>query len=527
MNFQLPDNIADLSAAELRELAANLRAQRKQFAIDNLQMSAEDFDSWTQAGRAVSILETLADEAEAAERAETEAAEAAAAEAAAQDDEPGDEDDDGDDDETEASHVPTGLALDSTREIVRAGSGWVSTGLGNVSRGTEFATLTDLGEVVQEIMASMAAGDNDKRIVATLPARPTEAQRISGDQWFVDLAARTAQDEIEAAFCPPLTPLYDLSCANVTRRPVFNGLPTFVPDANRGGFRVPESPSLFDITGGFGQWTSTNDADLEAIKNACQTISCVDWNDFEWYATYRCLTVRNMMQMTFPELVEAYLNRLQARWARYAEVLLLEAMGTASTSIDGFAQSYGANVSLTRNIMTYLAKYAEIERWDEPMMDAWMPRWLLWALRMDLASRRQGSYVPATEAEVTRRFTDIGVTPRWYMDRPSWATPISPLAVNGDLTMFPSQVEILIHRRGKFAVMDKGELSLGLGGNPFRMEDDVRRNQATFFFESFEGLIDTDSCPAHIITVPGLCYNGAQIADVAIECEGYDLTPGS
>lgn len=523
MNFQLPENIADLSAAELRDLARDMRAARKQFALDNLQMTAEQFDEWTQAGRAVSILETLAAEKAADEQAEADAQ--AAAEAAAAAEETDEDSDDDDDDETEASStpLPTGLALDSETEIVRPGSGWLATGIGGVSRGTEFETMTDLGEVVQGIMSSMAAGDNDKRIVATLPARPTEAQHLSGDQWFVDLAARTASDEIEAAFCTPLTPLYDLSCANATRRPVFNGLPTFVPDANRGGFRVPESPSLFDITGGFGQWTSANDADLEAIKDACQTISCVSWNDFEWYATYRCLTVRNMMQMTFPELVEAYLNRLQARWARYAEVLLLEAMGTASTSIDGFAQGYGANVSITRNIMTYLAKYAEIERWDTPDMDAWMPRWLLWALRMDLASRRQDAYVPATEAEVTRRFTDIGITPRWYMDRPSWATPISPLAVNGDLTFFPSQVEILIHRRGKFAVMDKGELSLGLGGNPFRMEDDVRRNQATFFFESFEGLIDTDSCPAHIITVPGLCYSGVQIADAQIECEGYDM----
>jgi hypothetical protein len=70
--------------------------------------------------------------------------------------------------------------------------------------------------------------------------------------------------------------------------------------------------------------------------------------------------------------------------------------------------------------------------------------------------------------------------------------------------------------------MDKGELNLGLGGNPLRIEDDVRRNQATFFFESFEGLIDTDSCPAHLITVPGLCYNGQQIADTVILCEGQD-----
>ena len=114
------------------------------------------------------------------------------------------------------------------------------------------------------------------------------------------------------------------------------------------------------------------------------------------------------------------------------------------------------------------------------------------------------------------------------MDRPSWATPFgngtgNPFSVNGDLVMFPSTVQILLHRRGKFAVINKGQLQLGLGGNPLRIEEDVRRNQATFFFESFEGLVDTDSCPAHLLTIPGLCYHGGQIADQQIECEGIDM----
>lgn len=549
---QLPENLAELNATDLRNLAKEFRAARRQAATDNPQMTAEQFSEWETAGATASLLDHLADDADAdaaadatiaaaAAAEEAAAAEAAAAEeAAAADDTESDDDDDdtGDDDggDTDGEHsggeitvhetLPTGLALESSEgDTMTRTQNWVATGAAGsgVDRGYAFADTVEIGEAVQSVMTQMAAGDNDKRVIATMDAHVTDAQRISGDQLFVDMARLTNPDEIEAAFCTPLTPLYALACANVTRRPVFGGLPTFVPDANRGGFRVPSSPSLTDITGGFGQWTSVNDADLDAIKAACQTIECVSWSDFEWYATYRCLTVRNMMQMTFPELVDAYLNRLQARWAKYAEVLLLEAMGTASTSVDGIAQSYGANVSLTRNILTYLGKYAEIERWDTPDMDAWMPRWLLWALRMDLASRRQDAYVPATVAEVERRFMDIGVTPRWFMDRPSWSTPIAPLSVNGTLTPFPSQVEILLHRRGKFAVMDKGQLSLGLGGNPFRMEDDVRRNQSTFFVESFEGLIDTDSCPAHIVTVGGLCYNGFQIADRKIECEGYDL----
>ena len=110
------------------------------------------------------------------------------------------------------------------------------------------------------------------------------------------------------------------------------------------------------------------------------------------------------------------------------------------------------------------------------------------------------------------------------MDRPSWATPIPDLATSGDLNFFPSSVEILLHRRGKFALMDRGDLTIGVSpNNIYRLGDDLRRNQFTFFFESFEGIIDTDSCPAHILQIPDLCYNGAQIADVAIACEGYDV----
>lgn len=547
---QLPDatTLAGLSATELRTLASEFRAAHKAAAIANPQMSAEEFAEWEGAAATARVLSTLAAEAD-ADAADNLANEAAAVREtekvvetdtdkttekttettvepvvdppAAPAEQPAPEQPD-----TEAATtvVPTTLSLGGTTTIERPKSGWISTGKGGVTAGHEFTSTVELAETFQEL-ANSVGNDNEKRVIARMPSNMPEDRILTSEQLFTDLNQLTnLDDEIQAAFCTPLTPLYGLSCANVTRRPVFGGLPQFQPDANRGGFRVPESPSLFDITGGFGQWTSANDADPNAIKNACQTIVCTNWNDFEWYGTYRCLKVKNLMAMTFPELVDAYLNRLQARWARYAEVLLLEQMGTASTSVAGIATGYGANVSLQRNILTYLGKYAEIERWDEPMMDAWMPRWLLWALRMDIASRRKdgGGMIPSV-ATVEQGFRDVGVEPHWYMDRPSWATPINPLAVAGNLTHFPSQVQILIHRRGKFAVMDKGELTVGLGGNPIRIEDDLMRNQATFFFESFEGLIDTDSCPAHLLTVPNLCYNGQQIADVLIRCEGQEV----
>jgi hypothetical protein len=47
-------------------------------------------------------------------------------------------------------------------------------------------------------------------------------------------------------------------------------------------------------------------------------------------------------------------------------------------------------------------------------------------------------------------------------------------------------------------------------------------NTFTMFFENFEGVADMDSCPAHILSINNLCYNGQQIAPILIDCEGND-----
>lgn len=555
---QLPANFADLSAAELRTLALQLSEARRVAASENPKMGKDDMAAWREAGEVRDMLLELAADKDKDELAATQGMSHAQAIAALSDDGTTDDGEGGDADDDDAedgdgdggggegegagdgglSLPPTGLSLPGEKQIlVPAGTRWVGgPDIGGKGPGEKnaYASTRQIGEVVAGLMDSFGGSPDRELVVATMPGNWKPEQQLSGkpNEMFTDWAriASPDQSEIEAAFCTPFQNGYELACANVTRRPVFNGLPTFTMNVDRGGISLPESPSLNDITTGYGQWDSADDVDTNAIKN-CQTIDCVDWNDFEWYAVYRCLKVKNMMQMVFPELVDAYLNRLQAAWARYAEILLLEQMGTASTAVDSpwAAQGYGANVTVQRVILNYLGKYADIERWDEPVMDAWMPRWFLWALRMDIASRRKdaGGMVPSV-GTIEQGFRDVGVEPHWYMDRPSWATPFgngtgNPFSVNGDLVAFPTTIQMLIHRRGKFAVINKGQLQLGLGGNPLRIEEDVRRNQATFFFESFEGLVDTDSCPAHLITIPGLCYNGGQIADVQIGCSGDDI----
>jgi hypothetical protein len=147
-------------------------------------------------------------------------------------------------------------------------------------------------------------------------------------------------------------------------------------------------------------------------------------------------------------------------------------------------------------------------------------------LKADQVSRRNtnGSVLRVpSDGEINALFTDAGFSPHWFLDRPSWMTPLPAFDVGGKLADFPRNIEMLIAPRGKYALMDRGELNIGVSGNGmYRDNESNRHNNFTFFFENFEGVVDTTSCPAHIVELNNVCWNGQQIADVVIDCEGDD-----
>jgi len=173
--------------------------------------------------------------------------------------------------------------------------------------------------------------------------------------------------------------------------------------------------------------------------------------------------------------------------------------------------------------------YREQQRWDDVPMHGWAPRWLLNALRIDLSRRNTfgRGFNFATEADVNAVFNNVGINMTWYMDNPSWGTPL-PFLVAGNppsagtsafLNALPSEVDILVAPEGKFAMIDRANVSLGVTGNNwYRDNASNNKNEVTFFYETFEGIVDTTSCPAHILHWDSLCYNGAEAAAVAIDC---------
>lgn len=356
---------------------------------------------------------------------------------------------------------------------------------------------------------------------ADYPADRILKDTATSNSWNL---SRFEPDELAAALCAPCTPYYNLSCQNTDRRPVFNSLPQF--QAPRGCVSIYPSPSLSDITGGYGLWDKDMDADPAAVKEACQTIACATPTEYYFYGVYRCLTIKNMLQMTFPELVEAYLNRLAAATARMAEIQLLDLMGSAVNSINAPSRVYGAYETLASTLLMYIDGYQERQRWDFDSIDMWAPRWLAYALRMDMFLHRQtsgGRKTVPTISEVNSMLANVGVNVHWTIDDASWAVP-APRQGTGtaNLIAWPAHVRLLLAPPGKFALIDRGELRVGVtGNNIYRDNTSNSRNEFTMFFETFEGIVDTDSCPADMLTVP-LCFNGAQVADVDADCDGRD-----
>ena len=544
--FELPEDLGSLSVAELKALAKQIRAQAKE-ALSNggnvndvMGEVATAIEAVThEINRKAAIASLEQDNSE--PEVEVEEAPVVAADDPEEEDVP-----DEDEEEDPPVEAPAGAGLATKRRAAPAARG--ATGAAVVpaadsrkrvgieifkatdrctktKAGQGFESWTELGENLIDFSRTMANDPTARYTLATaqgnfqpdmvLSEKPVENLRLFDEPW-------RKVEELTAALCAPLPPVYDLACQSSTARPVRASLPNYA--APRGGVQIMVSPSLDDITTGYDIWDRFDDAG-SGTKVPCATIKCMGTNSYYIYGVYRCLTVKNLLAMTYPELVEAFLNRLAALQARLAETTLLEAMAADTTTITSHQLGYNASTSIVTNLLNYLALYREQQRWDDQEFDAWMPRWILPALKADLMRRKRldGSVAtPASDAQITSMFTGAGVTPHFFRDTPSWATPIPRLQTSGTLGWFPRNLEMLVAPRGKFALMDRGDLNIGVAGNIMRDNTSLSKNEFTFFFENFEGVVDTTSCPAHVLHFDNLCFNGVQIADVVINCEGGD-----
>lgn len=459
------------------------------------------------------------------------------------DDETDDDDDDDDDEEVEASvatkprrkPVTTAPAA-TTEELAPVVTNFrAPSGVPGIEAGAFFDDSTQLAGSLLDLARDIRPEPGRRHLVGVMQGNFAEDRILSKSPLhnLQKLTGRLSDDELTAAVCGPLTPVYDLACRNNVGRPVYNSLPGY-QYGDRGGVSIPQSPTLQDVAPegiGTGIWTqeddAENDEDPAHVKNPCATIECGTPEEYRWYAVYRCIVVKNMLAMTNPELLDAYLNRLEAAQARLAEVQLLEQMSSnASPVIYAGLNGYGATTQIMRSLLRYRAARREIERWDDVEFNVWAHRRYLDAIKIDLFSQRRTDggprRIPST-AEVNAMFASEGFNVTWTLDSASWMEPIAPMVNGADIANpLPSVMDMLVAPRGKLRLMDQGTLNLGVAGSRIRDTGLLAANAFEIFFESFEGVVDTDSCPSHLLSLRGLCWTGHQIADVEIDCEGDD-----
>ena len=349
-------------------------------------------------------------------------------------------------------------------------------------------------------------------------------------------------EDLQAAICAPREPIYDLGCPSSTRRPVWNSLRKY--KAPRGGVTIYPSPKLADVKdangvgfnandgsnrgmAGTGIWTRTNDANPSATKNACAVIPCNDSVNYDIYGIYRCMTIKNMNAMTFPELVEAFMNRLGALHARLGDVSLLNGMkGTVNVLDLTTSVPYGASIGVLETLLRTISFYKEQERYDDVQFDMWAPRQFRDMLIADqLMQRRTDGDITmadrvAAADTVNQALSGVGVDTTWTLDRADGWPTVDILTDGGTVPHWPTVMNTFISPKGNIRALDGGRMDIGVApGNIYRDNVSNTKNQYTLFWETFEGIVDFGCTSLHM-RFQDVCVGGAQPADCALICDG-------
>lgn len=551
MNFPaIPENLEALDTEALTALRAELRAAglaivekgktdrlsdedlaNARLAKDTVAQIGEVLAAQAAAAAELSDIEdALADDEDEddTEDADEPALDDESDEGAESEDDTEDAESDEDDTEVTASVTPVRAKAGSTAKAAPKSSKppatldaqaqrWTSmAGVNGFAVGDTFENHTDIGQALLARWDDIRGSGTEKLAVAKIEARNLEATPMTpGLQSFVDV-----EESITAGMdCVPREPIYDVGCDSSVARPFANSLPN--RRAPRGGYSVYPSPMLADVSNedgngdGTGQWVRADDAvDSGSVKAACAVIPCGTPDNYDIYGVYRCMTVRNLHQMTHPELVAAFLNKLGALWARFAEVTLLEAALDSPNVIDitgDVTANLGATSNILDNLIQAAAVYTEQERYEDGIrFGVWLQRWVAVAIVRDWL--RAPRYNPSitdlvvARSEINAAFAKAGFNVHWVYDTPSGWNAV-PTQAAGALQELPTGIDMLIGREGNMARMDEGSMTIGVTNKTPWDKDDMARNQFTMFWESYEGLIDY-GCPSYQLSLAGVIPNG-------------------
>lgn len=287
------------------------------------------------------------------------------------------------------------------------------------------------------------------------------------------LTAAANPDILIAAggWCSPSEISYDFY--NIVCEDGMIDLPTV--GINRGGIRFPTSPSFADVVASSALFSWNETQDIAAVTGTAQSgtktcgrVPCPGFNEERLACDGICLTVGNLTEDAYPEVIANFTRLLFAAHAHKINRLRIDQLrafadtpavtGTFGTAGEGLVAP--VITSLAINAQDYRSRYAMCEG---AVLEVLAPKWLRSAMRSDLR-RRTGAttdQLALSDAQLMTLFDSENLRVQWvsdYQERTE-GFPGVPTTIP---TQWPTTVEFMMWAPGTVVLGQGMRLDLGI-----------------------------------------------------------------
>lgn len=267
-------------------------------------------------------------------------------------------------------------------------------------------------------------------------------------------------------WCSPSEISYDFF--NIVAVDGMLDLPTI--GINRGGLRWPVSPSFGDLVGNAAMWSWSETQDIAAVTGTdqsgtktCARVPCPSFLEARLGCDGLCLTVGNLTEDAYPELIANHTRLLFAAHAHKMNAKRISQLVTASTAVTGTGNQTGMGVvapllgALSLQAIDYRDKYAMA---DGAILEVVLPRWVRAAARSDMRKRTGVDLLEFNDARLMRMFDNEGLRVQWVND---WQVRSAGFPGNSTaIAAWPTAVNALMYAPGTFVLGNGLRLDLGI-----------------------------------------------------------------
>jgi hypothetical protein len=345
-----------------------------------------------------------------------------------------------------------------------------------MAQGARLSGMSDLVTAMQSRVKTVgitSRGEDAPRYsVATLNRKFKHTVERDADPRQISdvLTAASNPEALVAAggWCAPSEISYDLF--NIVCEDGMLDLPTV--GINRGGIRFPVSPDFSSLSGNSALWSWNETQDIAAVTGTAQSgtktcgrVPCPTFSEVRLECNGVCLTVGNLMDDAYPELIENHTRLLFAYNAHQMNLRRINKLVAASVAVSGFTGLGAVGDSTVNNVLgalalqaiDYRAKFAMCQ---DAVLETVLPYWVLEMMRADLRRRNGIELISVADSYLMDLFDALNIRIQFVGD---WQLRTAGYpGASGGILAWPTQVQALMYAPGTFVLGEGLQLNLGV-----------------------------------------------------------------